>query len=145
MLIVEPMRNADAMSVARLAARSLSEAYDPQWLTDQPGAPRTCLVARDIHADRVVGFAVAAKDSCEGHLLAIAVDDQYRGNGIGSALLKNVRQELTRSGAMRLKLEVRAEDRAAQAFYTRHGFAPEGLESHVYSDGGDAVRMAQPL
>jgi ribosomal-protein-alanine N-acetyltransferase len=103
------------------------------------------LVARDVPTNRVVGFALASSESCEGHLLAIAVDRQFRGAGIGSALLRNVRQEMTRSGAMRLKLEVRADDRAAQQFYTRHGFAPEGLESHVYSDGSDAVRMARPL
>ena len=50
---------------------------------------------------------------------------------------RNVRQELTRSGAMRLKLEVRAEDQATQAFYTRHGFCPEGLEEHVYDGSGN--------
>lgn len=145
MLVVEPMRNGDAVPVARLAAENLSEAYDPAWLSEHGTHAKTCLVARDVPTNRVVGFAVAANESCEGHLLAIAVDQQFRGSGIGSALLRNVRQELTRSGAMRLKLEVRAEDQATQAFYTRHGFTPEGLEAHVYSDGGDAVRMARPL
>jgi ribosomal-protein-alanine N-acetyltransferase len=145
MLVVEPMRNTDAAPVARLAASTLTESYDPAWLAEQGGRGRTCLVARDVPTNRVVGFALASRESCEGHLLAIAVDQGFRGAGIGSALLRNVRQEMVRSGAMRLKLEVRAEDRAAQQFYTRHGFAPEGLESHVYSDGGDAVRMARPL
>jgi ribosomal-protein-alanine N-acetyltransferase len=139
------MKNADAVPVARLAAQNLSESYDPEWLSEHSAQAKTCLVARDVPTNRVVGFAVAANESCEGHLLAIAVDKQFRGSGIGSALLRNVRQELTRSGAMRLKLEVRAEDQATQAFYTRHGFAPEGLEEHVYSDGGDAIRMARPL
>ena len=145
MLVVEPMRNADAGSVARLAERALTESYDPAWLAEQAHNGSTCLVARDVPTDRVVGFALAANESCEGHLLAIAVDRQFRGAGIGSALLRNVRQEMTRAGAFKLKLEVRADDRATQEFYSRHGFAPEGLESHVYSDGGDAVRMARPL
>lgn len=145
MLVVEPMRNSDADPVARLAARTLTEAYDPGWLAEQAESGRTCLVARDVAANRVVGFALASSQSCEGHLLAIAVDSQFRGAGIGSALLRNVRQEMARSGNLRLKLEVRADDRATQEFYFRHGFAPEGLESHVYSDGGDAIRMARPL
>lgn len=145
MLVVEPMRNADADPVARLAARTLTESYDPEWLAEQPQSGRTCLVARDVPTNKVVGFALAASEACEAHLLAIAVDRQYRGAGIGSALLRNVRQEMVRSGAFHMKLEVRAEDQATQAFYVRHGFAPEGLESHVYSDGGDAVRMGRPL
>ncbi|HUR62070.1 MAG TPA: GNAT family N-acetyltransferase [Candidatus Thermoplasmatota archaeon] len=145
MLVVEPMRNADAVPVARLAAQNLSESYSPEWLSENAAPARTCLVARDVPTDKVVGFAVAASEACEGHLLALAVDQRYRGVGIGSALLRNVGRELTRSGAMRLKLEVRAEDQATQGFYLRHGFAPEGLEEHVYSDGGDAVRMARPL
>jgi ribosomal-protein-alanine N-acetyltransferase len=145
MLVVEPMRNRDAIPVAQLAARALPEAYDPDWLASHAQGGRTCLVCRDVPNNRVVGFALAAQDSCEGHLLALAVDERYRGAGIGSALLRNVKQEMVRSGAMRLKLEVRAEDQQAQRFYTRHGFAPEGLEPHVYSDGGDAVRMGRPL
>lgn len=144
MLVVEPMRNADADPVARLAARALTESYDPGWLAGQPEGS-TCLVARDVPTNRVVGFALAASESCEGHLLAIAVDRPFRGIGIGSALLRNVRQELARCGAMRLRLEVRAEDQATQDFYRRHGFSPEGLETHVYSDGGDAILMARPL
>jgi ribosomal-protein-alanine N-acetyltransferase len=145
MLVVEPMRNADADPVARLAARTLTESYDPEWLAEHAHGGSTCLVARDVPTNRVVGFALAANESCEAHLLAIAVDRQYRGAGIGSALLRTVRHEMARSGAFRLNLEVRAEDQATQAFYVRHGFSPEGLESHVYSDGGDAVRMTQPL
>jgi ribosomal-protein-alanine N-acetyltransferase len=145
MLVVEPMKTGDSLPVAQLAARALSESYDPEWLSTHVQGGKTCLVCRDVPTNRVVGFAVAAKDSCEGHLLAIAVEKEYRGAGIGSALLRNVKQQLTRDGVMRLKLEVRAEDQAAQAFYTRHGFFPEGLETNVYSDGGDAVRMARPL
>ncbi|MEA3202736.1 MAG: [ribosomal protein S18]-alanine N-acetyltransferase [Thermoplasmata archaeon] len=145
MLVVEPMKNGDADPVARLAARTLTESYDPAWLAGHAHGGSTCLVARDVPTNRVVGFAVAANESCECHLLAIAVDQQFRGAGIGSALLRNVRQEMTRAGAMRMKLEVRAEDQATQQFYTRHGFAPDGLESHVYSDGGDAIRMTRPL
>src|ERR1051326_6481885 len=104
MLVVEPMRNADADPVARLAARTLTESYDPAWLAEQPHLGSPCLVARDVPTDRVVGFALAANESCEGHLLAIAVDRQFRGAGIGSALLRNVRQEMARAGAFKLKM-----------------------------------------
>ena len=46
---------------------------------------------------------------------------------------------------MRMHLDVRADDAAAQAFYVRQGFHPEGLERHAYPDGEDAVHYARPL
>jgi [ribosomal protein S18]-alanine N-acetyltransferase len=146
MLVVEPVRDPDVDPVARLAFRALSEQYDPDWLAEHARSRRGAfLVARDVPSNRVVGFALADQRECEGHLLALAVDAQRRGEGIGTALLKNVRDHLASQGAFRLSLEVRADDPKAQVFYTRHGFYPEGLESHVYSDGADAVKMSRPL
>lgn len=146
MLVVEPVRDGDVDPVAWLAYRALQEQYDPDWLAQHARSNQgTFLVARDIPTNRIVGFALADQQACEGHLLALAVDAQRRGEGIGSALLKNVRDHLARQGAYKMSLEVRADDPKAQVFYTRHGFFPEGLESHVYSDGSDAVKMARSL
>lgn len=146
MLAIEPVRASDVDPVAKLAMRALQEQYDPEWLAEQAVAQRkTFLVARDIPTNSVVGFALANRDQAEGHLLALAVDSQRRGEGIGSALLSHVRQDLARSGAYRMHLEVRADDRAAQDFYRRQGFWPKGLEAHVYSDGSDAIKMERPL
>lgn len=146
MLVVEPVRDGDLDPVSWLAYRALQEQYDSEWLAHHARTTQgTFLVARDVPTNRIVGFALADQEACEGHLLALAVDRQRRGEGIGSALLKNVRDHMARQGAFRLSLEVRADDQKAQVFYSRHGFAPLGLESHVYSDGSDAVKMARPL
>ncbi len=145
MLVVEPARKEDVEAVSRLAARTLSEQYDPRWLAAHMGEGSPFWVARDVRTNQLVGFALADREGVEGHLLAIGVDKANRSRGIGSALVKTVRTDLAKAGAYRLRLEVRADDPAAQAFYARHGFAPEGLEEAVYRDGGDAVMMARPL
>lgn len=147
MLVVEPVRGDDVDGVAQLALRSLSERYDPAWLAEHARLGEgTFLVARDIPTNQVVGFALAQRDdSAEGHLLALAVDEARRHQGIGSALLRGVGEKLARDGAMCLKLDVRADDLAARQFYQRHGFYPQGFEEHVYADGEDAVVMARPL
>ncbi len=145
MLVVEPARNEDMDAVSRLAARTLSEQYDPEWLASHMGERTPFWVARDVRLNQVVGFALADRDGVEGHLLAIAVDKASQKRGIGSALVKTVRNDLALSGAYRLRLEVRSDDAATQAFYARHGFAPEGIQESVYRDGGDAVTMARPL
>jgi ribosomal protein S18 acetylase RimI-like enzyme len=141
MLVVEPARDEDVISVAKLAGRALD--IDPStWEMHDP----CCMVARNVKNDEIVGFALADRDApCEGHLLALAVDRNHRNGGLGGNLLERIRYQMQREGAMRMVLEVRANDLATQRFYTRHGFHPEGLERHAYGDGEDAVTFAQPL
>ena len=145
MLVVEPARNEDAPKVARLAANTLSEQYDAEWLSNHMTDRNAFWVARHVPTNRVVGFALAEQSGPEAHLLALAVSDQARRRGIGSTLVRTVQHDLARQGAFRMNLEVRADDPSTQGFYERLGFAPQGLEEKVYRDGGDAVRMAKPL
>jgi ribosomal-protein-alanine N-acetyltransferase len=146
MLVVEPVRNADVDPVARLAVQTLQERYAPEWLAEHAKLDNgTFLVARDVPTNQVVGFALAQSGDAEGHLLALAVDSQRRGQGIGRALLADVREHMRRQGAMRLKLDVRWDDPSARRFYARQGFAPAGIKEGVYSDGADALEMAKPL
>lgn len=146
MLVVEPVRNTDVDPVARLAIATLKERYSEDWLAEHAARGKgTFLVARDVPTNQVVGFALAQSDDTEGHLLALAVDAQRRGQGIGRALLSDVREELRRQGAMRLRLDVRWDDPAARRFYARQGFAPAGIREGVYADGADALQMDKPL
>ncbi len=143
--MVEPARDEDTAKISQLAARTLSERYDPEWLSEHMTDRNAFWVARDVPTNRVVGFALAEQVGAEGHLLALAVSDRLRRRGIGSTLVKTVQNDLARQGAFRLNLEVRADDPMTQGFYHRLGYAPLGLEEHVYKDGGDAVKMAKPL
>jgi len=146
MLVVEPVRNTDVDPVAKLALATLQERYAPEWLAEHANVQQGMfLVARDVPTNQVVGFALAEANDAEGHLLALAVDRQRRGQGIGRALLADVREQMRRQGAMRLRLDVRWDDPAARHFYAKHGFAPAGIRENVYSDGGDALEMAKPL
>ncbi len=135
MLVVEPAAGEDLMSVEKLAHDRLKSSV-----------PRgsCCMVARDVDSDTLCGFAVARReDPCEGHILALAVDAAYEGQGIGGALLRSVSEKMHEAGAMHVHLDVRADNPRAQAFYARHGFAPEGLVPNAYDDGADAVRYGR--
>jgi [ribosomal protein S18]-alanine N-acetyltransferase len=146
MLVVEPVRNADVDPVARLALDSLQERYAPEWLAAHAHVQKgTFLVARDVPTNQIVGFALAEKGGSEGHLLALAVDQQRRGQGIGRALLADVRERMRREGARALRLDVRWDDPAARQFYARAGFQPVGIKEGVYSDGSDALEMTKSL
>ena len=147
MLVVEPVRNADVDPVARLALKSLQERYNSEFLAEHASKVRdgTFLVARDVPTNAIVGFALAEKAEAEGHLLALAVDSQRRGQGIGRALLAETRDRMRRQGAHTLKLDVRWDDPSARQFYAKAGFQPRGIRENVYSDGGDALEMVKSL
>jgi len=147
MLVVEPARGRDLDGIDRVASASLKEWGGLAWFRENRlGADDSFVVCRHVESGAVVGFALAKRESpCLGHVLAIAVDTRHRREGIGSALLRRVGRDMAQHGAFRLSLEVDADDGAAQAFYLRHGFHPEGLQPGAYRDGADAVRLACPL
>lgn len=138
MLVVDSAWPSEVSEVVRIAADSLVD-LDPEHFA-YACSRDTCVVARESRSGRVLGFAVAKRqEPCEGHILALAVDRMHRGEGIGSALLHGVKDAMVRSGAYRLSLEVRADNGAAQEFYARNGFRPEGLHPRAFPDGEDAV------
>jgi ribosomal-protein-alanine N-acetyltransferase len=146
MLVVESASNADVIRVAKLASAALPEPIDPNDLAEKAATGRASfLIAKEVATNDLVGFCVAEKDATEGHLVAFAIDKQRRGQGIGRLLMRELRADLARSGAMKVSLEVRFDDPKAQEFYRRHGFTPRGLAEHAYSDGGDALIFERPL
>ena len=59
------------------------------------------------------------------YLQAIAVDNELRGEGLGSILMDSLEEQARASGATRLALDVSAKNQGARRFYDRRGFAVE--------------------
>jgi ribosomal-protein-alanine N-acetyltransferase len=91
-----------------------------------------------IYVARTAGARVAAFCAFwlvfdEIHINNVAVLPQYRGRGMGSALMRHVLQEARRLGASRATLEVRASNAAAGRLYERLGFHVAGVRPNYYS------------
>ncbi len=144
MLVIEAARLDEVDRLVDLAYRHLERDIDAAWLGDHV-AQGACIVARNVVTDHVVGFAVARREEgCQCQLLALAVDREYRSQGIGAALLRAVREQMVQTGAMSMHLQVRSDNGRAQAFYARHGFAPRGVAG-AYADGEPALEFQRPL
>jgi [ribosomal protein S18]-alanine N-acetyltransferase len=93
----------------------------------------TGLVALTSERDGIfTGFLFARQVADEAELLNTAVRKSLRREGHGSALLAAALHELCRSGVRRVFLEVRESNRAAIAFYRKHGFADSGRRRGYY-------------
>lgn len=89
----------------------------------------------------VVGYAGMQVILDEGHIMTIAVHPAHRQQGLGELLLMTLFDEAAARGVLRLTLEVRPSNRAAQSLYRKYGFTVEGRRLHYYGDGEDALLM----
>ena len=75
-----------------------------------------------------------------GWLYSLAVDGPERRQGIGRRLLADAELVARRAGHRGLVLEVRQDNAAAQALYSRAGYRPVKALRRYYDDGSDGWR-----
>ena len=129
----------DLESVVKIAHDSLEEKYTTDFFLHLWSiAPDGFLVAEK--NDAVVGFIITIEPCInELRILMLAVDEKYRGQGIGSSLLREaiLRHPETR----RIYLEVRVDNKEAILFYKRKGFKIKQMLPDFYTDGSPAYLM----
>lgn len=160
---VRRARPDDALAVARVHVRSWQAGYRglmPQDFLDglraedraghytfggtDPGAPHTDVAVR-VH--RIVGFATTGPARDEdargaGALMALYVDPDSWGLGVGRALLRAGRLRLAREGCVEAVLWVLARNDRARRFYEADGWAADGSSrtEEVWGATADMVR-----
>jgi ribosomal-protein-alanine N-acetyltransferase len=107
---------------------------------------RTNSKAEGLQRNRVAGYIVARFSAGELHINNVAVRSEYRGRGIGKALLARILAQGKKLNAAAAFLELRAGNSIAQSLYEKAGFVPVGKRRNYYSDPvEDAVTMAAQL
>jgi ribosomal-protein-alanine N-acetyltransferase len=98
-----------------------------------------------VEAGGVVGYAVGsyAGDIAELQRIGVAADARRR--GIASDLLAAIVEHAPSTGADRMLLEVRSDNRAALSFYAAANFVEIDRRRSYYRDGTDAVVMRLAL
>ncbi len=98
-----------------------------------------CLAA--LRGKRVVGYLICSRYDTVWHVMNVAVDPDVQGEGIGTALLNTLVDEVGDERA-RFTLEVRRSNAHAIRVYERLGFRAAGLRRRYYQDNGeDALIM----
>ncbi|PZU47409.1 MAG: ribosomal-protein-alanine acetyltransferase [Sphingomonas sp.] len=136
-------------AVAALAARAFDPHFREAWteyqIIDLLRAGNAWL---DLgHVDGVlVAFALNRQVLDEVELLLCAVSADWRGRGVGSRMMEQVRKSALSRGARRLFLEVRDGNEAALGLYRTAGFNIEGRRPAYYKtlagDSIDAITFA---
>ena len=88
---------------------------------------------------------ISAVFSCgECEIMNIAVIEEYRKKGVGSALLACIEDEAAKEGAEKIFLEVAETNKTAYEFYINHQFVCVGRRKGFYR-GTDALIMEKKL
>lgn len=98
-------------------------------------------------ADGPIGYALVQRrrNSAAGHLSSIAVKRGAAGRGLGKQLLRAAEAEAKAKGCARLRLEVRADNTAAQRLYHKTGYRRFEVAGDYYEDGEAAWRYEKTL
>jgi ribosomal-protein-alanine N-acetyltransferase len=85
----------------------------------------------------IVGFVGLWYMAGEAHIVAIAVRETYRRQGLGELLLVGAIEMAMRRGQQVVTLEARVSNEAARALYLKYGFEEVGIRRKYYSDNGE--------
>ncbi len=94
----------------------------------------------------IAGYAVFWAVLDQGELGNVAVDESYRGKGIGSQLIQAVLNNAEERGVREIFLEVRRSNTGAQDLYKSFGFLEVGRRKNYYLEPlEDALVMKKIL
>ncbi len=133
---IEPFQgDADLDGVLEVEAESFSNPWTRQMYVWELQNRSVChiYVVRTASCP-VIGFCAFWLVFDEIHVNNVAILPQFRGRGIGSALLRHVLAEGRRLGARRATLEVRASNDGARRLYERLGFYVAGIRPRYYTN-----------
>ena len=77
----------------------------------------------------VIGTVMAGYDGHRGWIYSLAVLPMYRKQGVGTVLLSHAERKLSSLGCMKINLQVREGNDAAEKFYISNGFSVETIIS----------------
>ncbi len=137
----------DAEAVSTLEARCLgADAWSAALVAEGVRGALPTVTYLVAERDGVVtGHAVVSAAGEIAELQRIAVDEQHRRTGVGTALMAAAVEVADTTEADRLLLEVRTDNAEALAFYADHGFAEIDRRARYYADGATAVVLRRGL
>lgn len=143
-LHIRRMKEADITAVQEIERYSFTDPWSRDTIIEALEIfPDTNFIAES--GKKVAGFIICGlEDTGEeiyGHICSLAVSPDFRGKGIGSALLQRGEYQVMLGGATAMQLEVRISNLAAQQFYQKRGYEPVFQYTGYYANTEDAIIM----
>ncbi len=142
MAIIRQTGERDLEGVFAVVNSSLDDFFPPSVIMFfQEQWPQGQFVAADLFGNILGAICGSRLEGGRASISLFAVDEGYRGQGIGGQLLDAFCRRCRMDGYGTIQLEVRTENVRAMAFYEKRGFRRTETLPAFYNDGGNAYRM----
>lgn len=130
-MIITNMHQSHVAQVAELEKLCFSDPWSENSVASELNNPLSFwLVALD--GERVAGYVGSQTVMDESDMMNVAVHPDYRKQGIATALILGLVEELRNRGSHCLTLEVRASNEAAISVYRKLEFQKVGRRKNYY-------------
>ena len=130
-MIITNMRQEHVAQVAALEKLCFRDPWSENSVASELNNPLSLwLVAVD--GERVAGYVGSQTVMEESDMMNVAVHPDYRKQGIATALIVGLVEELRKRGSRCLTLEVRASNETAISVYRKLEFREVGLRRNYY-------------
>ena len=146
-LVIRRAKLYDLPAMSRMERESFDSYQGPDELSKELGKNdgSNYLAVAEL-TDEKVGYANIHIVRGESQLYAIAIDSNYRGQGIGELLLSHMIDKSRELGCNVMTLEVREGNTAAIELYKKMGFTEVGRRKGYYrKEREDAILMDKNL
>lgn len=138
-MIIRDFKLSDIDDVLAIEYEAFPDPYPVEVLLQLYNSGAGFLVAEVGH--HVVGYTIFWIRDGIGHIIAIAVNSDFRNMCVGSVMLEKTIKIFNSNSIGTVSLEVRKTNTSAVNFYIKHGFIQVSEEDNYYSDGESALIM----
>ena len=116
-----------------------------QWERELNDPKRICLGIMELETKKLLGLCSAWLVIDELQITFIAVHPIHQSKGLGKLLLSDLIKRSKSLQTNHIRLEVKANNEPAKAFYKSMGFKTVGKRSNFYKDGNDALLLNKEI
>ena len=140
-MIIREFCPKDLRKVYEIEKMSFPNPYDIKMLKHLFDIGAGFLVAQV--NEYIVGYIIFwIKEEDQGHIVSLAVDNNFRRQNIGSKLLGAAVNIFKKFDMQRINLEVKTQNKEAIDFYRSFGFFCDEKILNYYENGDSAFRMS---
>jgi ribosomal-protein-alanine N-acetyltransferase len=131
--LLKPLTVADLPGLLQLDTLCYGGYWGEQGYRDELNRSNS-VVLGIFHRNSLIGFGILWCIEEEGHIISLAVDPDYRRQGLGESLLKALLKTALDRQCAWATLEVRESNLPARCLYEKFGFILLGERKHYYHD-----------
>lgn len=135
-IILRRMNEGDIDSVCAIEEKVFASPWSRQSFSDEMSNQLAVYIVAEAEG-RVVGYIGAWRVLDEGHITNLAVEAEWRRQGLGRCLLRSMEALLYEEGIRHVTLEVRVSNTPALSLYRGMGYRERGIRKKYYQDNGE--------